>query len=835
MQEDSYDFQVALKYQLYNSIFLTLHFATIRQTGIELPLFSAFVERKLAEGMTPLDIIRAYFAENRQYAADGERQALLFRFVQYVERQIVLIDALEESAYDKLNDLNGPGSLEHLLGRVREAGRLGDLASVLGDFRIKMVLTAHPTQFYPGYVLGIINDLAEAFQGNDLHRIRLLLEQLGQTPFYHKKKPSPLDEAVSLGWYLENIFYQAIPQLVHRLQQEPGLEDFDNPRLIEVGFWPGGDRDGNPFVTADITLQVARRLQFLLYKAYYNDVRRLKRRLTFRDTLPAVEALEETLRYTLFEPQGQKAFDLEGFRRELLHLQRVLERDHNGFFADEVRLLLIKTRLFGNHFAALDIRQDSRVIHRAFNRLYGFGEGQGPSQAEYGRLQKARKAPDTGDPVLDDLYAVFRTVVRIQESSGEQGCNRFIISNCRQASSVLEVYAMAGACGMPRPVALDIAPLFETMDDLARAHEVMAELYALPYYREHLRRRHDRQYIMLGFSDGTKDGGYFSANWAIFKAKERLTQTAREHGVEVVFFDGRGGPPARGGGNVRKFYAAQGSKIANSGIQLTIQGQTVSSRFSSVGAACHYIGNLLTAGLENRLFTDEGGRTGEFDADLQEIADLSFEAYRKLKERPDFMPYLEHRSPLKFFGKTNIGSRPSKRGQSDKLTLDDLRAIPFVGSWSAMKQNVPGYYGLGKALEKVAETRGHDHLARLYHGDPFFASLVNNSMQSLSKSRMALTQYLKDDAMYGGLWTDINEENGRTRRMITDLLEGTGWEEALSSMASIELRESVVLPLLVIQQYALMELERAGGENDVYESLIIRTLYGIINAARNSA
>jgi phosphoenolpyruvate carboxylase len=739
---NSYDFLVKLKYQVYNSIFLTLHFENIRQTGIELPLFQEFVKSGLEQGLDPKQIIEGYFKQ--QGIVTGNQEGWLFRFIQYVERQVVLIDALEEAAFDKLNDLQGEGSLHHFLNKVSDAGKESDLLQALEDFRIKIVLTAHPTQFYPGNVLGIIHDLTEAFAADNLHDIRILLEQLGQTPFFVKEKPTPFDEAVSLGWYLENIFYHSVPGILRAVQELYPDYSFENFRLIELGFWPGGDRDGNPHVEVETTLKVATRLRFLLLKQYYNDVRKLKRRLTFRSTLPVLDTMEQGLRSALFQ---QSEFDLIAFQAKIGQLLLEVDRHHQGFFREEVLDLLLKTKAFGLHFASLDIRQDSRIIDRA-----------------YAFMKEGIAAPE--DPVIRDTLDVFKTIQQIQELNGEQACHRFIISNCRSAKNVLQVYDMAQKLGMGGQPALDIVPLFETIDDLQRSASEMDILYGHQLYQQHLSRRRNRQYVMLGFSDGTKDGGYFAANWNIYKAKEQLTAISRKHGVEVVFFDGRGGPPARGGGNVRKYYAAQGAQIENKEIQITIQGQTISSRFSSVESAGFFLENLLTAGLESRLFNTQHPEDAAHDQLMHRLAEESYKAYVQLKDRPDFTGFLEFRSPLRFFGRANIGSRPSKRGSGSKLTLDDLRAIPFVGSWSAMKLNVPGYYGLGKALDVLKEEVGMETLQDLFQESRFFESLISNSMQALAKSRIELTAYLAKDEEFGELWRAIAEEHERTRAII---------------------------------------------------------------------
>lgn len=808
---NSYDFLVKLKYQVYNSIFLTLHFENIRQTGIELPLFQEFVKSGLEQGLDPKQIIEGYFKQ--QGIITGNQEGWLFRFIQYVERQVVLIDALEEAAFDKLNDMQGEGSLHHFLNKVSDAGKEHELRQALEDFRIKIVLTAHPTQFYPGNVLGIMHDLTESFAADNLHDIRILLEQLGQTPFFVKEKPTPLDEAVSLGWYLENIFYHSVPGILRAVQELYPDHSFENFRLIELGFWPGGDRDGNPHVEVETTLKVASRLRFLLLKQYYNDVRKLKRRLTFRTTLPLLDTMEQDLRTALFQ---QSEFDLSSFQAKIGQLMLEVDEHHQGFFRDEVLDLLLKTKAFGLHFASLDIRQDSRIIDRA-----------------YAFMKDGIAAPE--DPVMKDTLEVFKTIHQIQELNGELACHRFIISNCRSAKNVLQVYDMAQDRGMGEQPKLDIVPLFETIDDLQRAASEMDILYGNDLYQKHLSRRKNRQYVMLGFSDGTKDGGYFAANWNIYKAKEQLTAISRKHGIEVVFFDGRGGPPARGGGNVRKYYAAQGAQIENKEIQITIQGQTISSRFSSVDSAGFFLENLLTAGLESRLFNTQHPEDAAHDQLMHRLAEESYKAYVQLKDRPDFTGFLEFRSPLRFFGRANIGSRPSKRGSGSKLTLDDLRAIPFVGSWSAMKLNVPGYYGLGKALDVLKEEVGMETLQDLFQESRFFESLISNSMQALAKSRIELTAYLGKDEEFGELWRAIAEEHARTSQLFKEIAVQEHPDVLLQSKESISLREDIILPVLVIQQYALMQLEASSGAPEVYEKLVIRSLYGIINAARNSA
>ncbi|MGB1735665.1 MAG: phosphoenolpyruvate carboxylase, partial [Schleiferiaceae bacterium] len=368
----------------------------------------------------------------------------------------------------------------------------------------------------------------------------------------------------------------------------------------------------------------------------------------------------------------------------------------------------------------------------------------------------------------------------------------------------------------------------------------MNTLYSEANYRAHLTQRGNKQTIMLGFSDGTKDGGYMSANWNIYRAKENLTRISKQHDIDVLFFDGRGGPPARGGGNTHNFYASLGSQIASSEIQLTVQGQTISSNFGTPESAQFNMEQLITAGLENILLTDETKTLEPQERQLlEELSDISLKYYTELKEHPLFTEFLEEMSPLKYYGMANIGSRPSKRGKAKKLELDDLRAIPFVGAWSQLKMNIPGFYGLGKAFQDLSEAGRLHEVQSLYRKSKFFRTLIENSMQSMCKTFFPLTSYMADDAKFGAFWGVLNDEFERTEKFV---LKVSGQPELLSNnpgiKASIALRENIVLPLLVIQQYALITLREQNLSDEVrakYEKMVVRSLYGNINASRNSA
>ncbi len=831
---------VGIKFQLYNSLFLSLPFYGVDKTGILLSLFNNDCEEGYARNKSPQEIIEQFFEAHPA----NEKTDFLFRFVQYAERQVVLFDALEDASFKELHDLQGAGTLKQLEASVLQENKTVPFARKLQDFSVRLVLTAHPTQFYPGAVLGIINDLVEAIRENDVSLINTYLQQLGRTPFFKKQKPTPFDEATSLIWYLENVFYDAIGNIAADLKNIFPDEKIDLSNLVKMGFWSGGDRDGNPFVTTETTVQVAAALKRSILKCYYRDVRGLKRRLTFT----GVDRMLLELENRLYRNAFQAEFDdltKETILENLQKIRRTIFDKHNGLFVHLVENLIEKVEIFGLFFAALDVRQDSGVHARVLENVAAsnyitenFSSLSDAEKIESLLNIKTKIEPEIfADELTRDTIRNIRAIKDIQKSNGAKGCERYIISHCETALNVVEVYGLFMLGGwQPKELNIDIVPLFETIADLRNAPQIMRELYGIPKYREHLARRNDTQTIMLGFSDGTKDGGYLMANWSIYKAKDELTELAREFGISVIFFDGRGGPPARGGGKTHKFYSSMGANIADDAIELTVQGQTVSSNFGTIDSAQYNIEQLLHAGIYNHLFTAKAETfTNAERSMLQNLAEESFRAYEDLKNHPNFLDYLSDASPLKFYAETNIGSRPAKRG-AGQLTLDDLRAIPFVGAWSQLKQNVPGFYGVGAALQALEGKSGE--IKTLYQSNLFFKTLIDNCEMAMQKSDFKLTAYLSEHEIYGEIWRKIYDEYELCRKYLakisgrTDLMTDYPIERQ-----SIQTREKIVLPLTTIQQYALMKIRETEDENlrAVYEKLIIRCSFGIINAGRNSA
>lgn len=847
---------VLSKYQIYNSIFMTLPFDSVTKTGVLLPLFHETCEKGFKQGDDPTTIVDTFFKKYQARRSKESQINLLFRFIQYIERQVVLFDAIEDAAFPIVNNMEGVGTLRNLKGSAISEDSLEELKQYLEEFKVRIVLTAHPTQFYPGSVLGIITDLTKAIKENNLSEINNLFGQLGKTPFFKHKKPTPYDEAKSLIWYLENVFYHSFSEIYSYIQQNIYTDGKKHNEIINIGFWPGGDRDGNPFVKPDTTLKVAHKLKKSILKKYYEDLKKLRRKLTFRGVENRIIKLETIFYEYSINLNSKKRISSQELIDELLSIRDLVIEEHQSLYVNEINNLINKVHMFGYNFATLDIRQDSRVHHSVFttviDHLIESGSTSFPKNyhelSENEQIEILSKADDTiehldvfEDEIVYNTLKTISVIKEIQESNGERGANRYIISNNQTALNVMQLFAMLKIVAFKDELTVDIVPLFETITDLENAPSVMEQLYTNPEYMAHLKNRGMKQTIMLGFSDGTKDGGYLMANWGIYKAKELLTEISRKYDVTAIFFDGRGGPPARGGGKTHQFYASLGPTIEDKEVQLTIQGQTISSNFGTLDSSQYNLEQLISSGIMNRL-KEKNRMSDEDRIVMNDLAETSYQAYKNFKSHPMFIPYLERMSTLKYYSKTNIGSRPSKRGSSDKLVFSDLRAIPFVGSWSQLKQNVPGFFGVGTALKKYEDQGEFDKVEQLYNNSKFFKTLLENSMMSLTKSFFDLTKYMSKDKEFGEFWNIIYEEYQTTKRL---LLKLTGYSELMENeptgKASIQVRESIVLPLLTIQQYALkkvQELEKAGiddEEKKIFEKIVTRSLFGNINASRNSA
>jgi len=835
---------VTLPYQLYNSLFLLLPFEGVSRTGNLLPLFSQSCEKGLNEGKTPDQIIQQFFKDYLPKENYDLRFNYLFQFIQYIERQVVLFDSTEDAAYESIKDLDGKGTFTELTARLRNSDKKEAFKEILQNSSVRVVLTAHPTQFYPGEVLGILTDLDETIKKGDISQIDMLLRQLGKTPFIKKIKPSPYDEAVSLIWYLEHVFYATLPEIVKDVLEigELNLDKWQNSNLFSIGFWPGGDRDGNPFVTSEITQKVAFKLKNTVLKCYYRDIRTLKRRLTFKDVYKELGEIELKIFNGAFGDASKCYNNSIDFENDLKHIKKSILDFHNGLFVDLIDELLLKVSIFGFHFAKMDIRQHAAKHKLAWQQFTKSTLNNYDEKSYINELLSIKNIENSAtDNEGKNFYESLESIRIIQQLNGVEACNRYIISNASAASNIIEIFSAARIVfNQLDALNLDIIPLFESIDDLKNAAIILENAFQIDAYRAHLKHRKNKQTIMLGFSDGTKDGGYFTANWLIYKAKQELTSLCEKYNVSAIFFDGRGGPPARGGGNTYEFYAAQGANIASQEIQLTIQGQTISSNFGKKVSCRYNLEQLFSALVENRIFPNNDLILNQNDIELiEDFSEIALEAYENLKSNPVFTAYLEKATPLKWFAETNVGSRPAKRNATENLVFEDLRAIPFVSSWAQMKQNIPGYYGIGSAIEYMKSNKKLSQLMSLCEKSAFIKTLFSNSTQSLAKCNFEVSSWLRDSPKFADFYKQLFEEFETSKNGIPMIM---GQKELMEdnpvSKASVDLREKIVLPMVTIQQYALQMLQSMDEKNEdklKYEHLIVRCMFGIINAARNSA
>ncbi len=836
------EFDLRKQFQIYNTLFLNLNYEGANQIGDLIPILGKSAKFQLEKGKDPIQIVDQFYKDYKNLIT-VDKMDFMFKVIQYVERQIVLFDSIEDciSPYD-LEDQDSV-LIHTLVKRCDTPEELRELMEKLNEFSVRIVLTAHPTQFYRPPVLDIIVKLREQIKNNKIEKIDSLLHQLGLTSLVNTTSPTPLEEAKNIIHICRYEYYDAIGELMYRLISK--YPELDNEELVTLGFWPCGDRDGNPYVTHGVTREVIDALRMTLMKCYYKDVKALASKLTFREIESDLVLIQDTLYKAMF--QSDEIIDYNFILDSFKKMETLLQEKYQGLYLEDLQKMITKVKVFKNHFASLDIRQDSSVhveciteILKANGRIKDSLEELEEEKLIELLTEEFVSIPDPKNfegLVLDTILNI-KQLPELQKRNGETGCHRYIISNSEDIFAVLHVYGLFRWIHKTNTFNFDIIPLFETMNGMAASEEVMQKLYNLKSYFSHLESRSKKQTIMLGFSDGTKDGGYLKANWSIYKCKQRLSILSKKYNLTAAFFDGRGGPPARGGGKTFNFYAARSPEIANNDIQLTIQGQTITSTYGTSEKFAFNAEQMISSGLTSLTAGDKTSISKEDFALFEELSELSFDKYLNLKQHPKFIDYLENMTTLKFYGKTKIGSRPGKRNKSSKLTLSDLRAISYVGSWSQLKQNIPGYYGVGTALKKLSDGGRLEELQDFYIRVPLFKTLIDNCMMSLTKCFFELTSYMKSNPEYGEFWKILYDEYELSKKMVLKITRLSElMETELRSKKSIGIREEIVRPLLLIQHYALQMLNLNIDENNngLYEKLVVRSLYGNINASRNSA
>ena len=588
-----------------------------------------------------------------------------------------------------------------------------------------------------------------------IEHIREEIVLLWQSDETRDRRPTVLDEVRNVLYFFETTLYRLLPRIYRELeaaleQAYPGTR-FTLPSFLRYGSWVGGDRDGNPNVLVDVTEEALREQKESILKHYnvlvdelYNQLSSATTRTGFSDefmlSLQAdfarvPEAELEVLNRFSMEPYRQKLIMM--FRRlranradnekpwrsvlpsdraysgpaEFIADLRIIERSllanrgerlANGNLADLIRCV----EIFGFHLATLDLRQHS-ARHRSamaevLERIKLAIDYNGMPESEKVALlsrEIASPRPLTAKldyaPETNETLALFRLIPRARVEAGDDAIQTYIISMTMGASNVLEVLLFARDAGLFG--ALDVTPLFETIEDLEAAPHVMAALFGNDVYRRHLVARGNQQQIMIGYSDSNKDGGYLRANWMLFKAQQSLAKVCERHGIKLTLFHGRGGSLGRGGGPTNRAILAQPPESLQGRIKLTEQGEVIGSRYENPDIAHRHLDQLVNAVLLTSGKRPRYEKQTEWSHVMDDLSERSFKHYRDLVTRPTFVRYFHEATPIDFIDQLNIGSRPSRRKQTESIF--DLRAIPWVFAWTQTRVALPSWYGLGTATQ----------------------------------------------------------------------------------------------------------------------------------------
>ena len=714
-----------------------------------------------------------------------------------------------------------------------------------------------------------------------------------------------MDEVRNSGLYFfENTLFELVPQIYDEIEKAlektyPGYE-FEIPSLLTYGSWIGGDRDGNPFVTNQVTAETLREQKDVVLKHYGRQVEAMYELLSPSETRADfsqvfLESLENDKRLVPDEEfDVLHRFDQELYRQKLILMFRRLEatREQNYLPWNEVQfnpraydsvdeflhdLYLIRDSLlankgrqlvrgrfarlirsaevFGFHMASLDIRQHARHHVQAAAEVFA-RNGTVDDYASLGESEKIKILTDeianprtwTGGPKADggfgfsdetnDLLGLFRLIRKAQDASGQQAIHTYIISMTQGVSNLLEVLLLAHDAELVGR--LDIVPLFETVDDLKAAPEIMRQLFANPVYADHLRRRKDQQQIMIGYSDSNKDGGFLEANWMLFTAQRQLAAVCHEHNVTLTLFHGRGGSLGRGGGPANRAILAQPPESVRGRIRITEQGEVVSSRYSEPEIAHRHLQQLVHAVLCSTGTRPVFEQIDHWSEVMDSISEPAYQKYRKLVEREEFLAYFHTASPIDQIGQLNIGSRPAHRRATE--TLDDLRAIPWVFAWTQTRTDVPSWYGVGTGIETwLAEDSPArlQTLVEMYQQWPFFRTLLSNVQLGMGRADMAISELyaqLAEPEVGEAIFEDIRIEFELTQK---NVLRITGGDELLQEEPwlnrSIRVRNPYVDPLNYIQVELLKKLRAnpEGPESDTIRQAILQSVNGIAAGLQN--
>jgi phosphoenolpyruvate carboxylase len=715
---------------------------------------------------------------------------------------------------------------------ARRGDSVQALSEALASLDIEPTLTAHPTesrrrsvvqkQRRVGDLLDVHNSSAAtpAERADAESAVRQTLSLLLATDEVRSRRLEVIDEVRNGINYLAGPIWDAIPSLYRDLERSIRAQfdtSIDLPTVLRFRSWIGGDRDGNPNVTAKLTRTALAEMREAAIARHRVTLERLRHDFSVSDRRVAVSpelsaSIQRDDESQPLDPFLVRHLRHEPLRVKIRHMQDRLGRvDYSANrFMNDLEVLadalkhadldevasngllheaMIQARTFGFHLAALDIRQHSRIHAAAVGEMFhraGVTSDYGALD-ESARLEILRNELRSSRPLLapqarlelsDDARSLCETLEVIADAvrSDPASIGSYIVSMAHQASDILEVLILLREVGLWSiadgivTCPINVVPLFETVDDLDGADAVMAALINEPVYRAHLVARSDFQEIMLGYSDSNKDGGYWTANWRLFDGQDRLARTLRDAQISFRFFHGRGGTIARGGGRAHRAILASPRSSANGRIRFTEQGEVISFRYASPALAHRHLEQIVNAMLQTTSHVVHADSIDPTVAeDMNALAESSRTLYRQLIDDPGFWPWFIRSSPVLHIGELPIASRPVARSGS-ALDFENLRAIPWVFSWTQMRANVPGWYGLGTAFDEVvmgSEAR-IESFRKAYRDEGCVRSFIDNAQQEMARSRLAVARWYAGE---DGAWIHrlLANEFERAERVILTL------------------------------------------------------------------
>jgi len=776
--------------------------------------------------------------------------------------------------------------IDEAVGQLRHKGlNSQEIRELLGQLRLRFVLTAHPSEAKRNEVLVKLRHIAqmmEAFDHNHLlpreeakleAALAEEIEELWQTRQVRAVEKRVADEVEFGLYFITSVIMDSVvsiyDDIYESMERHYPEEDWSNlHRLLRYGSWIGGDRDGNPNVTDDVTMETLQAQRDAARRVYLHDLDFLEGHLTqatqetgiseelvqhiMSDGLPGERYADELYREAL--SQIRRKLEADGYfgRLELLDdLRRVRNslRAHKGQRVAEgkLRRLIRKVRLFGLVLTPLDIREDARLHAAALDeifRAYAITPSYlGLSEAEKQALltHEIQNPRPFFPPNLASFSETTRRIVRTwrmiataHERFSPDSIDTVIASMSQQPSDVLAMLLMAKEVGVAHN--LDLVPLFETIEDLDHAPQIVATLFSNPVYRAHLEDRKNRQQIMIGYSDSGKDGGYIASNWYLYTAQQRLAELCAQHGIEIELFHGRGGSIGRGGGPANRAILSQPPMSLRGGIKITEQGEVIAYRYMNQAIAHRHLHQVLSAVMLALGHAHAYEIRPEWVEAMHELADLGREAFRKLVyETEDFLDYWQEATPIHELSQLRISSRPARR--SSKGGFSAMRAIPWVFSWMQSRAIIPSWYGVGYAFNAFCQRHSHGLglLKTMYRDWLFFRALVENTQFDVAKADMPIAELyaslVQDEERRTRIFGQIRAEHELSQKMICAITEQAELlDKSPTLKVSIERRNPYVDPLNFLQVDLLRQLRATNPQDDNYQAIldmVLDTVNGI--------